>query len=232
MRFGATSVIAALSAITLTTALAGAATAQDSVGLPGSIGGTTIAGDGSYDVGDGPDEVKPGIYLSPGLENSDCSWKRESPLIASTVAEREGKYPFRYASAVIIEPTESTFKTPRCAAWESVTPGPPSTGSFGSSGIMAEPSIPGDGLFHVGSGLFDTVKPGIYQNPGLEGQTCTLKRVGPNFVTERSLKAIPSKTVASAVIIERADFTFESTGCATWEWVAPVPHSTGSLGSS
>ncbi|WP_072687232.1 hypothetical protein [Rhodococcus marinonascens] len=108
-----------------------------------------------------------------------------------------------------------------------------SLGDFGSLGSLGKPTIPGDGIFPVGNGLDGTVKPGIYQNPGLADTDCSGDRSGPLIDGIVSFTStVDPFQYATAVIIEPTDTDFTTTDCATWEWVAPVPGSTGSLGSS
>ncbi|MEV0945989.1 hypothetical protein [Rhodococcus sp. NPDC049939] len=242
MRNRTRSIIAAISALALATAAGGVASAQGlfgsagdgSSGILGSLGDLgslgspakpTIPGDGLFDVSAG--EVEPGIYRNPGIADTSCFWARTGPLIDGFSPFDNAVDPFQYATAVIIEPTDTEFFTDNCATWEWVAPVPDTTGSDGSLGSLGKPSIPGEGTFDVGNGLFGTVKPGIYQNPGLIDQDCDWERVGPNFETGYEIDPFFGDQVASAVIIEPTDTTFTTTDCATWEWVAPVPDSTG-----
>ncbi|MEV0945988.1 hypothetical protein [Rhodococcus sp. NPDC049939] len=243
MRNGTRSIIAAISALTLATAAGGVASAQGLFGSAGeagssgvlgsfgdfgslgSLGKPTIPGDGLFDVGNGLDgTVKPGIYQNPGIPDEPCFRYRENPLIASSGETFNGNLPFQAATAVIIEPTDIEFFPNSCATWEWVAPVPHSTGSAGSTGNLEKPTIEGNGTFDVSAG---EVEPGIYQNPGVVDQACFWQRVAPDFDTSWKLEPVLGEKVASAVIIEPTDATFTTTGCATWEWVAPVPGSTG-----
>ncbi|AOW92188.1 hypothetical protein BFN03_04265 [Rhodococcus sp. WMMA185] len=251
MRNRTRSIVAALSALTLATAAGGVASAQGLFGSAGEVGSSgilgslgdfgslgslgkpTIPGDGTFPVGNGFDgTVKPGIYQNPGLPDVTCQWERTSPLIFGFSRFTSPLPPYQFATAVIIEPTDTEFETNDCAEWKWVAPVPQSTrsaGSTGSAGSFEKPTIPGNGTFDPSAG---EVEPGIYQNPGITDLSCEWERVGPNFETGYELDPAPGQQVASAVIIEPTDTEFTTTDCAEWEWVAPVPGSTGSLGSS
>ncbi|AOW92189.1 hypothetical protein BFN03_04270 [Rhodococcus sp. WMMA185] len=200
-------------------------------GSSGSLGKPTIPGNGGFfDVGNGLDgTVKPGIYQNPGLPDEGCSWGRTGPAIAFENEFQFLNIPFQFASAAIIEPTDTTFSTFGCADWKWVAPVPHSTGSAGSAGSLGKPTIPGDGSFDPSAG---DVEPGIYQNPGIIDQGCAWEREGPNFELGSEFVPNPGEQVASAVIIEPTDTDFTTADCAEWKWVAPIPGSTGSLGSS
>ncbi|MEV0947815.1 hypothetical protein [Rhodococcus sp. NPDC049939] len=240
--------ITAVAAVAL---LAGGVATANSA--PGSFGSgspdePTIPGNGTFPVGDGPNEVKPGIYQNPGVENEMCDWARGSGEITVAWGSADPQDPpdNSVPSAVIIEPTDTRFVTGHaegdsCAEWTWVAPLPHSTGSTGSTallgslGSLGKPTIPADGTFEVGNGPGE-VKPGIYYNRGVEGSACAWKRdTADGGHADSNTYSSSGDPVASAVIIESTDVQFETsadgTQCAEWKWVAPLDHSTGSSGA-
>ncbi|MEV0946942.1 hypothetical protein [Rhodococcus sp. NPDC049939] len=208
--------IAAVASLALLTG--GVANAQESE--PPTFDGTD-----THTVGTGEEEMAPGIYRTAGGEN--CNWMR----IGAEEAElAEGKTSVAdMAGAVIIEATDTEFKTSDCADWEWVdsVPNPPTsvsssgivwnTGSLGN--MLADDIDAGEGSHTVGDSDGD-VTPGIYHN--VSDETCTWERLGAEE-TAVSLGETFEPGMASTVIIEATDAKFTTTaGCGEWTKVAEL----------
>jgi hypothetical protein len=121
---------------------ASAATAQaDPTPAPPPAPKTTIDADGTYAVGK---DIQPGTYSSAGpVGDGACYWKRVNgtTIVDNALSKKE--------QIVQIEPTDTSFTTNECQAWQLTDAQPPA------------PAGPGDLL-----GQLAQLGPIIARNPG------------------------------------------------------------------
>ena len=100
---------------------------------------TTIDADGSYAVGK---DIAPGVYQSAGpVEGGACYWKRAAgdKLVDNALTKKP--------AFVQIEPTDTTFTTTDCQAWQLTNaPMPPQPGPGDLLGQLTQA---------IGSGMFN-----------------------------------------------------------------------------
>lgn len=113
--------------------------AEAAPAVPGEGPKTTIDADGTYAVGA---DIVPGVYQSAGpVEGGACYWKRTAG--DQLVDNRLTKKP----SFVQIMPTDTSFTTSDCQAWQLTNaPMPPEPGPG---------SLLGDLTQAIGSGMFN-----------------------------------------------------------------------------
>jgi hypothetical protein len=121
----------------------GPAEASDAGPAPAAAGGakTTIDAAGSYAVGK---DIAPGVYQSAGpTDNSACYWKRTAgdKLVDNGLTKKP--------ATVQILPTDTTFTTSDCQAWQLTNgPLPPQPGPMDLLGQLT--NLVGSGFFNQG----------------------------------------------------------------------------------
>ncbi|MGZ8802437.1 MAG: hypothetical protein ACXWZL_07475 [Mycobacterium sp.] len=136
---------AAVAALMLTACCAAGTTAhaQPAPPPPAPAEGlkTTIDGDGSYAVGT---EIAPGVYQSAGpVDDGACYWKRTAgdEIVDNALTKKP--------TFVEILPTDTTFSTSDCQAWQLTnTPPPPQPGPADLLGQLT--GLIGSGFFSGG----------------------------------------------------------------------------------
>jgi hypothetical protein len=100
---------------------------------------TTIDADGSYTVGK---DIAPGVYQSAGpVQDGACYWKRSAgdKLVDNAMTKKP--------AFVQIQPTDTTFTTSDCQAWQLTNaPMPPQPGPGELLGALTQA---------IGSGMFN-----------------------------------------------------------------------------
>jgi hypothetical protein len=118
----------------------GAPAAPNSSAPPAEPLKTTIDADGSYTVGT---DIAPGVYQSAGPVDGACYWKRTAgdELVDNALTKKP--------AFVQIMPTDTTFTTSDCQAWQLTNaPMPPQPGPASLLGELTK--VIGSGMFNGG----------------------------------------------------------------------------------
>ena len=173
-------------------------TAQEPEPTPAS----TI-GHGTFAVGT---DIQPGAYVADAVQGRLCRWfllssfaGRGSDIVASDIGVLRG--------ITEIPANAIGFRSINCGEWtlvENATP-PDSTTTFGD----------GEHIVNI------HIQPGIYSAPGPETGRCSWRRIsGLSIINSRNL-AVRSPVGRNITEISETDSIFETSGCGTWELIAP-----------
>ncbi|ALG06865.1 hypothetical protein AOZ06_07890 [Kibdelosporangium phytohabitans] len=81
------------------------------------IRGDVPFGSGTFEIGAGPEQVKPGTYRTTRRSVEDCYWERtraDGEIIQNKLVTHAKRL------TVTIKPTDGSFTSERCGTWEAV----------------------------------------------------------------------------------------------------------------
>jgi hypothetical protein len=173
-------------------------------GLTGCAGNLTTFGNGITPVGNGPGQVKPGLYTTNATGPYACGWERLRDLSGLVPGDLLGIHTGWGGARQFVQilPKDVGIESDHCAKWVV-----PVKTSYNPVRTRAR-----TGAFRVPIDL----APGTYSTPGSSTSLCQWDRL-------RSFDGTPHSVIASGgnygpmtVTIAATDVGFDNHGCGTW----------------